>query len=483
MSTIMGTKLIGREREIEQLDKCMSSPKSEFVVLYGRRRVGKTYLVRSYFKNRFAFSYTGVRDFNKAQQLANFAKALQTYGGLECRPVLSDWIAAFDMLEQMLEHDATVGKKVVFLDEMPWIDSQKSDFVAALENFWNGWAAHRADIVLIACGSATSWIVDKLLHNKGGLFNRTTRHLYLRPFTLAEVENYFNSYGFEWDRRQIALCYMILGGVPFYLTMLDAAKSLAQNVDALFFSGMNAPLRVEYDELFTSLFNAPEGYINVVKALSKHREGLTRSRISELTSIAGERLTKILRDLERCDFTFSSIRFGNKTNNAIYRIKDFYSLFFYRFVDGVNISQPHYWSQMQETPQVNAWQGLSFELLCLLHVEPIKRRLGLNVIRTAVSTWRSKLPDSNAQIDLVIERADRVINLCEIKFSNNIYSITKDYAKRLLERKSQFVAETATRYATQLTMITTYGVLPGKHASIVSSQVVLDDLFVESDAL
>lgn len=473
----MDKKLIGREQEIAQLDKCMTSDKSELVVLYGRRRVGKTFLVRNYFNNSFTFTYTGVKGFTKTQQLSNFAKALQLYGNLAERPALVDWIGAFDMLEQVLMRANCDGKKVIFLDEMPWIDTQKSDFVSALENFWNGWAAHQGDIVLIACGSATSWIVDKLLHNKGGLFNRTTRHIYLRPFNLAEVEEYLDYYGFGWDRYQIAQCYMILGGIPFYLTMLDASMSLAQNIDALFFAGVNASLRMEYDELFASLFNNPEGYISVVKALSQHREGLTRTQISELTSISGERLTTILRDLDRCDFTFSYMRFGNKRNNVIYRIKDFYSLFFYRFVDGHNINETSYWSQLQGTPEVVAWQGLSFELLCLLHIEAIKRRLGINVIRTNVTTWRSKSRDSNSQIDLVIERADRIINLCEMKFSGDVYNITKAYAQRLLERKSQFVAETATRCSTQLTMVTTFGILIGKNSAIVNSQVVLDDLF------
>ncbi|MBR6248677.1 MAG: ATP-binding protein [Muribaculaceae bacterium] len=473
----MDKKLIGREQEIAQLDKCMTSDKSELVVLYGRRRVGKTFLVRNYFNNSFTFTYTGVKGFTKTQQLSNFAKALQLYGNLAERPALVDWIGAFDMLEQVLMRANSDGKKVIFLDEMPWIDTQKSDFVSALENFWNGWAAHQGDIVLIACGSATSWIVDKLLHNKGGLFNRTTRHIYLRPFNLAEVEEYLDYYGFGWDRYQIAQCYMILGGIPFYLTMLDASMSLAQNIDALFFAGVNASLRMEYDELFASLFNNPEGYISVVKALSQHREGLTRTQISELTSISGERLTTILRDLDRCDFTFSYMRFGNKRNNVIYRIKDFYSLFFYRFVDGHNINETSYWSQLQGTPEVVAWQGLSFELLCLLHIEAIKRRLGINVIRTNVTTWRSKSRDSNSQIDLVIERADRIINLCEMKFSGDVYNITKAYAQRLLERKSQFVAETATRCSTQLTMVTTFGILIGKNSAIVNSQVVLDDLF------
>lgn len=473
----MSTLLIGRNAERAELDECMKSDKSELVVLYGRRRIGKTFLIRNYFNDQFAFSFTGAKDFTKVQQLDSFSKALQQYSGAIARPELSSWIDAFDHLERLLRIDHREGKKVVFLDEMPWIDTQKSGFIAALANFWNSWAAHRGDIVLIACGSATSWIVDKLLHNKGGLFNRVTRHLYLRPFTLGEVEQYLDHYNFGWDRYQITQCYMALGGVPFYLTLLRPEYSLAQNIDRLFFSGVNAQLRVEYGELFSSLFNKPTRYVAVVKALTKHIEGLTRSEISQHTSISGERLTDILNDLERCDFIFSLSRYGNKKNNKVFRIKDFYSMFYFRFVEDCMPMGNSSWSQQLNSSRVQAWEGLAFEIVCLLHEKYIKKALGISVILSSVSTWRSKSPDSHSQIDLVIERADRIINLCEIKFCRDQYNISKDYATRLLNRKSQFVAETGTRYATQLTMVTPFGIMKGKNASMIASQVVIDDLF------
>lgn len=473
----MSTKLIGRLREIAELNKCLSSDRSEFVVLYGRRRIGKTFLVRQFFDNTFAFSYTGVKEYNRVQQLNNFGKALQTYAMASHRPQPRDWDEAFDLLQQLLMASDAPGKKVVFLDEMPWIDSHKSGFVAALENFWNGWAAHRGDIVLIACGSATSWIVNKLLHSKGGLFNRTTRHIYLRPFTLGEVEQYLDAYDFAWNRYIIAQCYMILGGVPFYLSLLDRSKSLAQNVDDLFFSSVNAPLRVEYGELYASLFDRPDGYIAVVKALAGQRGGMTRTQLAQKVNFEGDSLTTVLRDLERCDFIFKAMRYGNKTNNAIYQVKDFYSLFYYRFVDGIVLQSHDYWAQRQNTPQVVNWQGLSFELLCMQHIEAINRQLGISGIQTTVSTWRSKRPDSRAQIDLVIERGDRFVNLCEIKFANDVYTIDKAYEARMLERKTQFLAETRTRHSPLLTMVTTFGIARNKHSSMIASEVILDNLF------
>ena len=474
----MDSKLIGRHFEISELKKCMASDRSELVVLYGRRRIGKTFLVRHFFNNTFAFSYTGVQSFNRVQQLNNFAKALQINGNWPNRPTPKDWTEAFDLLEQLLAANDAVGKKVVFLDEMPWIDSPKSGFIAALENFWNGWAAHRGDIVLIACGSATSWIVNKLLHNKGGLFNRTTRHIYLRPFTLSEVEQYLDAYNFGWNRYVIAQCYMILGGVPYYLSLLDRSKSLAQNVDSLFFAGVNAPLRIEYEELYASLFTHPEGYVAVVKTLVKHREGLTRTQIMDNVQIDGDSLTTILRDLERCDFIFKAMRYGNKLNNAIFRVKDFYSLFYYNFVDGVALQGANFWTHQQNSSRVANWQGFSFELLCLQHIGAINRQLGITGMQTTVSTWRSNRPDSRSQIDLVIERGDRFVNLCEMKFAADIYNIDKAYETRLLERKSQFVVETNTRHTPLLTMVTTFGIAQNKHSSMIASEVMLDHLFV-----
>lgn len=470
------SNIIGRKAEQEILNNCMTSNRSEFVVVYGRRRVGKTFLIKEFFNGKFDFSFVGTRKLDKRQQLTNFASALKRYSKSEFAPTLKNWFDAFDNLSYLIENSTNVGKKVIFIDEMPWIETHKSDFVLALEHFWNSWANLRNDIVFIACGSATSWIVDKIFHNKGGLFNRATRHIYLRPFFLNEVEDYLHHEGFNWDRYQIAQCYMTLGGIPFYLTLLKKELSLAQNIDSLFFNGDNSPLRVEYQELFSALFNDPEKYVSVVTNLALHREGLTRNQIIALCNFDGAGLTKVLTDLERCDFIFSYSRYGNKSNNAIYRIKDFYTLFYYKFVEKVNAERQH-WVQLANTPQVKSWQGFSYELLCLLHLEQIKNALSLNVMLNSASSWRSTKNEKGAQIDLVIDRADRIINLCEIKFANNIFIIDKNYEQKLRERMAIFSVETKTRHATVLTMITTFGVLQNTHSSLVNSQVTLEDLF------
>lgn len=455
----------------------MESERSEFVVVYGRRRIGKTFLVRRFFKDNYAFSFVGKHEMRREQQLAEFAKELMCYSHSTFVPQLKNWTKAFDALQRLLETYNIPGKKVVFFDEMPWMDTPKSDFVSALENFWNGWANMRDDIVLVACGSATSWMVDKLLHNQGGLFNRITQKIYLRPFKLSEMEQYLDEKHFGWNRYQIAQCYMILGGIPFYLTLLNPKLSLLSNIDELFFADAHAMLRTEYNELYSTLFKRPDNYLAVIRMLTERKEGFTRKEISEKTKLGGAALSKILSDLEQCDFIFSYARYGNAKNNAIYRIKDFYTLFYYKYVNGIDTKDSLRWTHLSSTPQVSSWQGFSFELLCLLHLDEIKKALGIDRILNDASAWRSRQPEQNTQIDLVIERADHNINLCEMKFSSGMYAIDKGYEQKLRERMSIFLAETMTRCSTRITMVTTYGVLQNKHSGIVNDEVLLDDLF------
>lgn len=470
-------KLIGRKLEQAKLQACMESERSEFVVVYGRRRIGKTFLVRRFFKDNYAFSFVGKHEMRREQQLAEFAKELMCYSHSTFVPQLKNWTEAFDALQRLLETYNIPGKKVVFFDEMPWMDTPKSDFVSALENFWNGWANMRDDIVLVACGSATSWMVDKLLHNQGGLFNRITQKIYLRPFKLSEMEQYLDEKHFGWNRYQIAQCYMILGGIPFYLTLLNPKLSLLSNIDELFFADAHAMLRTEYNELYSTLFKRPDNYLAVIRMLTERKEGFTRKEINEKTKLGGAALSKILSDLEQCDFIFSYARYGNAKNNAIYRIKDFYTLFYYKYVNGIDTKDSLRWTHLSSTPQVSSWQGFSFELLCLLHLDEIKKALGIDRILNDASAWRSRQPEQNTQIDLVIERADHNINLCEMKFSSGMYAIDKGYEQKLRERMSIFQAETMTRCSTRITLVTTYGVLQNKHSGIVNDEVLLDDLF------
>lgn len=470
--------IIARNAEIKILERKYRSNKSEFVIVYGRRRIGKTFLVNNVFSDRFTFTFVGARKQKPQVQLRRFADQLKVFSNSAYAPALGCWEDAFKELRILIERRPKEEKKVIFFDEMPWIDTPHSSFVEALEYFWNAWAAQRNDILFIACGSATSWMVNKLIKNPGGLHNRITEQIYLRPFRLGECEEYIHNNGCLWDKYTILQCYMAMGGVPYYMSLLNPEQSLAQNIDCLFFK-KNAPMREEFDELFNALFSQADKYIAVVKALAANREGLLRAEIIEKTKMSGGSLTKILDNLERCDFIETYAHFKSSVRNTLYRISDPYTLFYFKFLYHKNTKNEHWWTNNMHSHSVEAWQGFSFETLCMAHLEQIKQKLGINGIATEVSTWRKtgEKVDKGTQIDLLIDRSDRVINLCEMKFSKEPYPITKDYETTLRNRMVIFKAETKTRKSLSTTMITTYGILQGIHSGIVQNEVIMEDLF------
>lgn len=476
----MTSKLIGREKECTELKRCYDADRSEFVIVYGRRRVGKTFLVDQYFSGVYDFSFVGGHKLPKQRQLRNFAKALKKYSKAEKEQKFADWFEAFDALEEYLESLSRDKKKVIFIDEMPWIDSVKSDFVDALENFWNSWAARRNDILFIASGSATSWMVDKLIENQGGLHARITSSIYLRPFNLRETEQYLLSKHCKWDRYQILQCYMILGGIPFYLSLLEVNNSLVQNIDKLFFQ-RNGVMQIEFEELYNALFTNADQYISVVKLLTEHRNGMTRKELSGGLKLEGGKLTRILNNLERCDFITKNQFYGHKTKDSIYQLVDFYTLFYYKFIENNVTKDEQWWSHNFESRSVDTWQGLSFELLCKLHPEQIKKALGISGMSCNLSTWKvvanNTLSVPGSQIDLIIDRADRMTHLCEIKFSKGLYRITNEYELKLRERMEVFRELTKSTKSLVHTFITTYGIADGKHSSVVHSEITMDDLF------
>ena len=473
--------MIGREKERGELQRCMESNRSELVVVYGRRRVGKTFLIDEFFKGQYDFTYVGGHNLAPRMQLRSFAKALKLAMGERSARNLADWFEAFDVLEEYLASLPADRKKLVFIDEMPWIDSLRSDFTSAFENFWNGWAARRRDIVFVASGSATSWMINKLVENQGGLHARITCQIYLRPFTLHETELYLRAVGCSWDRFQIAQCYMYFGGVPFYLSLLQPNVSLVQNVDALCFSKGGA-LRQEFDELYSALFTHAECYIKIVRLLAAHRSGMVFSEIAKATKIDGNRLTKMLANLERCDFVMKFRYFGKKTQDRIYKLTDFYTLFYLKYIEpNIDSYDEQWWTSHYLSHSVEAWQGLTFEHLCLMHIRQIRSALNIGGVATEVYAWFDKADKEQetkgSQIDLILDRADRTINLCEMKFSLAPYKISADYDLTLRNRMERFRESTHTSKALVNTFVTTFGVANGIHSSVVNSEVNLDALF------
>lgn len=470
----MADTIIGRTAEQEILRQRIESTSPELIAIYGRRRVGKTFLVRQYFHDTFSFYFTGIYQGTKKEQLGEFNRQLKSYSGRKWKTA-KDWFDAFAQLREYLESLGGHQPIVVFLDELPWMDTQKSRFTKAFEYFWNSWGATNKRLKLIACGSATTWMRENVLSDKGGLYNRTTRSIYLAPFTLHETEQYLLSRGINWNRCQIAECYMILGGTPLYLQMLERNLSLTQNVDNLFFV-RNAPLAREYDFLFRSLFNEAALHRQIIEALANKATGMTRTEIMATAKTEdGGTLTKALRNLCDCDFIRQYTAFGKSERGTIYQLTDLFTLFHLRYVKGYRGQDEHHWQNMIDSPSRRAWSGYSFEQLCLHHIRQIKQKLGIGGIQSDVCAWKG----DGGQIDLLIDRRDQTINLCEMKFSQSEFEITKQYDKHLRERAESFRLATKTRKALHLTFVTTYGVKKNMYSGNVQSEVRLDDLFVE----
>lgn len=464
------------------LKKCYDSEKSEFVAIFGRRRVGKTFIVREVMSNKLTLHVTGIFQGSRKEQLEAFYTAVNDIGEKEKTTKPKDWFDAFQLLRNKLEKLPKQKriKKVLFLDELPWMDTPKSGFLPALEYFWNNYAAWEHDIMLIICGSATSWIVKKIIHNHGGLHNRLTKRIHLKPFTLSETEDFLKQKGIKWSRYDIARCYMTMGGIPYYLDYLTAgSQGLNANIDELFFTE-HAPLREEYDILFSSLFHNFKAHVKVIEALAKKNCGMSRKEIiSAVNMRSGGELSEVLNDLEACGFIRRYHTYGKTERDAIYQLIDFYSLFYLHFVKNVSPSINRYWTAIANTGKTNAWLGYSFEILCLLHIEQIRQALGFSAVACEYSTWRVKGNEEShgAQIDLVIDRNDNIINLCEMKFSRNEFEITKNYESVLANKIEQFRTQTKTRAALHLTMITTFGVKSNMHSGIVDAETCLDDFF------
>lgn len=478
----MAQKIIGRAQEIKEIETLYQANKPVFAVVYGRRRVGKTFLVRELLGDKFTFCHTGLSPYELKgkklleQQLVNFHASLVKYGSdIKSRP--GDWLEAFDALIGLLEKQDPSKRQVVFIDELPWMDTPRSGFITALEHFWNGWGAGKANLMLVVCGSATSWISDKLLNNRGGLFDRTTDEIKLRPFTLGECESYYTANGIVLSKYDQVQCYMATGGIPYYISMLQKGKSLAQNIDSLFFEP-NAKLALEFDRLYSSLFTNAEDCKRIVRLLAKKREGFTRKEISRQTGLAdGGGLSATLKTLEVSDFIASYVKYGYPKREISYRLTDFYSKFYLSFIDGQKTTNPRFWQDNLLTPALAAWRGFTFESLCFYHLPQIKQALGISGVHTESSPWSSRKEKDGAQIDLVIERADHIDNICEMKFCEDDFSITAAYDKTLRHKLSTFAEETKCKNALHLTLVTTYGLKFNEYAGRVQRVITMEDLF------
>lgn len=474
----MRKDIIGRHQEQHVLEECVKTRKSELIAVYGRRRIGKTFLVRNFFDETFDFYMTGSPDRTKGELLLIFNEQLRYYSGFNY-PIVKTWHDAFGQLREYLSK-ISKEKVIVFIDEMPWFDTPNSGFIKSFELFWNGWASAQSNIKFVVCGSATTWMLNKFIGDKGGLHNRVTRSICLAPFSLGETEEYLKSQNIVWSRYDITECYMIMGGTPYYLSKLERGKSLVQNIDYLFFS-RTGELRREFDFLYRSLFSNSKNHMKVVELLSKKTKGMTRNEIMKALDMPkGGNITEILSNLIACDFVRCYHAFGKKERDMLYQLTDLYTLYYLRFCRNIEGKDEHTWSLMINTPAHSAWAGYSFEMVCLHHIPQIKAALGISGILSNVCSWQNKQTtngESGFQIDLIIDRQDNVINLCEIKYSRAPFAIDKKYSLRLLERAEAFRISTKTNKAIHLTFISTYGLKQNMYSSTAQNELTMNALF------
>ncbi len=474
-------KLVGRKEEKKILENALTSPGAELIAIYGRRRVGKTFLIRSVYEKYIRFEFTGVNKATMQEHLEGFSfalkKAIESPADIA---VPKSWAAAFHSLENFLTQLIKKQKAVIFFDEFPWIHTQKSNFLTAFEHFWNSWASKHSNLTVVICGSAASWMISNIVNNKGGLHNRVSIRLRLLPFTLSETKSYLKSRSINLDHYQILQLFMAMGGVPQYLKAVQPGESAMQVIDRILFT-KHGFLKDEFKILYESLFDNPAHHTAIIRLLSGMSKGMTRNEIISSSNLSsGGTTTKVLTELEESGFIMPYVPFDKTSKEVVYRLTDEYSLFYLKFIEKSRATGAGTWLRLSDSSSWKSWSGYAFEAICLKHIPQIKEALNIPTIYTEESVWRH-VPGKGypgAQIDLLLDRRDHCMNICEMKFSTNEFTINKKYAEELMQKRAVFIDKTKTKKTIFLTMITTYGVAKNSHyKNAIQSEVTMDSLF------
>jgi hypothetical protein len=475
--------LIGRETEIEILTEALASSSAELIAVYGRRRVGKTHLIRSVYEKHIVFEFAGANRLSIERQLENFTLTMQTAFQLNLTVPMAipqNWLQAFHLLINLLTARPSDGKRVIFLDEFPWLDNKKSGFLAAFDHFWNSWASKQDNLVVVICGSAASWMIQNIVRNKGGLHNRITQRIRLQPFTLYETALYLQTKQVNLGQYDILQLYMVTGGIPHYLKNIRAGESTTQIIDRLCFT-KDGVLQNEFEDLYPALFGKADKHIAVIRALSNKPSGLTRSEIINVCNFkTGGTVTKILNELEESSFITEYATFGKTMKESIFKLTDEYSLFYLKFIEKTKSKGAGTWQTKSTGQSWKTWCGYAFENICLKHIPQIKKALGITGVYTEQSVWRytPKADETGVQIDLLIDRQDNCINLCELKFYNTEWTLDKNDADVLATKRQVFIEKTGTRKTIFITLLTTMGAKKNEYfLQMVQNQLTMKVLF------
>jgi uncharacterized protein len=472
--------MIGRKKEIERLERLIESKRSDFLAITGRRRVGKTFLIDTVLGKYYCFSMTGIKNASAKEQLVNFGVKLSEYDGNLKPETPQNWQMAFLQLKKYLKTLDKSRKHVIFLDELPWMATPKSDFVQFLAHFWNDYLSKEPHFIFVICGSATSWISQKIINDPGGLHNRVTENIHLYAFTLAETDAFLKDRGLSFTLQDLAKIYMSLGGIPFYLENIRRGESFSAAIERMCFAPSGI-LHNEYANLFQALFNNPEMHQQIVTALATRHNGMTHAEI--LHFIGQKQATgsyqRAMDELIVSDFVVENTPMGKKKRGSTYKLTDEFCIFYHRFIKNNKKYTPGIWQQLAESQAYKIWTGLAFETLCQKHIEAIKSTLGIAAVYTEI--YSLNVPNieeqKGFQIDLLLDRKDDCINLCEMKFHSGAFTITKEYYQQLIEKRQRFIAFSGTKKTVFITLITNHGVVQNSYSKeIIDSEVRLEHL-------
>lgn len=485
-------KITGRRKEQELLLELIESNKSEFIAVYGRRRVGKTYLIKNLMSSFSCvfFHVTGIQKGTVQIQLKEFAKQIGNafYQSPSIVPQ-KNWFDTFEDLTDAINEVPKDQTVVLFFDEFPWMATPRSKILVALELYWNRYWVFDKRIKLIICGSSTSWIINNIINNKGGLHNRVTRTINLQPFSLHETESYLKEHRIKLNHKQILDLYTVLGGVPLYWSFIRKGRSAHQCIDELCFQ-KNGPLVNEFERLFESLFEDPKPYVELIRFIADHRYGIGQAELIALSKQPnGGGTIDRLHQLEEAGFVTSLVPYGHKDRGVYYVMDDEYSLFYLRWIEphlktiAKKETNEGFWLSLSNQSSWKAWAGYAFESICYKHINQIRRALHIDPGARA-GTWRYspriKDEQAGAQIDLLFDRLDGTITLCEIKCSEHQFAIDKSCHQELLRKMEIFKKQTRTKKQLFFSMITTMGLKKTMYSEeIISTEATLEDLFID----
>ncbi len=473
--------MIGRKKQIQKLKKYLKLKKSVLLAVTGRRRVGKTYLVDNVYEDNIVFRMTGIQHAKQQEQLINFSSKLQEHSGAPYLVPAKNWQEAFNQLRAYLKTLDNEKKKVIFIDELPWINTPKSNFIQLFAHFWNDYLSKEKNYVLIVCGSATSWLTKNLINDKGGLHNRVKETIYLEPFTLSETKLFLESKYIKFTHDGIMKTYMAMGGIPFYLDYIQKGDTPTTAIERILFA-KNAPLRREYDNLYKSLFENARNHEAIVKTLATSREGITRKDILKVSKVkAGGPYNRAMEDLLMSGFIEEVVPFGKKKRGTIYKLVDEYSVFYHKFIEKNKRPNEGAWQQLSNSQEYKIWLGYTFELLVMKHIDRIKNGLGISSVSTQTSSFKKigKPGQEGFQIDIVIQRKDHVIHLCECKYYFKPFIIDKRYAQKLATRKALFIEDTKTKDQVMTTFITNLELVDNEYANEYVDTEIMADVFFD----